>query len=124
MKLPERWTLLRANPPTIDDATGQPVPSLPTAIPWTGLLQQKFIRTDQNEIGDGVVVSELVLMLDPGISVDRRDVFRFDGPDGDVISVGDTVQVVGSPRARRPARGSRRVAFIAATVRHTTDIQE
>ncbi|WP_245813858.1 hypothetical protein [Rhodococcus marinonascens] len=92
-------------------------------IPWTGLLQQEqlsssSVKAGNSEFEDGHEASSYVLLLDPGIDPfpQRRDAFR--GPDGRVF------QVVGTPRARRPARGSRRPAYIAAIVRTSSDYQE
>ena len=127
MKLPERWTLLRANDPVVDPSTGNSVPVAPTEVEWTGLLQERLIATTQDELNPGVVASELVLLLDPGLpgGTNRRDVWRFDGPDGvnEEIGVGGKVTVQGNPRTRRPARGSRRAAYIAAVVRHSSDME-
>ncbi|WP_280389309.1 hypothetical protein [Nocardia wallacei] len=127
MKLRERWTLLRATEPVVDPSTGNKIPGDPEEVPWTGLLQQRLIRTpEQEDLGDGVTVSELVLLLDPGLpgGTSRRDVWRFDGPAefADIVPVGGRVTVQGTPRVRRPARGSRRAAYIAAIVRHASDM--
>ncbi len=129
MKLPEQWTLLRADPdPPVDSVTGNRMAATPAEVAWRGLLQQRFIDTRQDEPTDGYATAELVLLLEPGLpgGTDRRDVWRFDGPAGvsDIVKVNDTVQVRGVPRVRRPARGSRRPAYIAAIVRHSTDLQE
>jgi len=98
-------------------------------IPWRGLLQQRIITDPQvEEFEDGRVSQRLTLLLEPGLpdGTDRRDVWRFDGPAdvADLVKVGDTVTVQGTPRARRPAKGSRRPAYIAAVVRHATDLKE
>ncbi|MFE2994271.1 hypothetical protein ACFXG4_04975 [Nocardia sp. NPDC059246] len=130
MSLPERWTLLRPGPPIIDPATGNRQPSPPTEIRWRGLLQQASIvdATVVDEFEDGHVAQRLTLLLDPGLpgGTSRRDIWRFDGPTSvaDLVQVGDTVTVHGTPRARRPALGSRRPAYIAAAVRHSTDMKE
>lgn len=130
MSLPERWTLLRPGPVTFDPVTGNRIPTTPIAVPWRGLLQVRVItdETVLEEIEDGHVSSRLTLLLDPGLpgGTGRRDIWRFDGPASvaDLIEVGHTVTVYGTPRARRPAIGSRRPAYIAATVRHSTDYQE
>ncbi|MCM6778034.1 hypothetical protein NDR87_30935 [Nocardia sp. CDC159] len=64
----------------------------------------------------------------PGLpgGTNRRDVWRFDGPEhvSDLVAVGDTVTVQGTPRTRRPAGGSRKPAYIAAIVRHSSDLKE
>ena len=126
MKLPEKWTLLRAGTPSVDPSTGNSVPATPVEVEWTGLLQQRLIETQQNEFVADHVASELVLLLDPGLpgGTNRRDVWRFDGPEGvnEEISVGGKVSVQGNPRTRRPARGSRRAAYIAAIVEHSSDM--
>lgn len=126
--LPEKWTLLRANPSgALDPSTGHPVPSAPTEVEWTGLLQLRLIDTRQDEITPDVAVSEMILLLTPGLpgGTSRRDRWRFDGPAdvSDLLQVGDVVTVQGTPRVRRPARGSRRAAYIAAIVKHSTDLE-
>ncbi|WP_395705148.1 hypothetical protein [Rhodococcus ruber] len=123
-RLPESWTLLVDNPPTQDDdSTGNRIPSPPTEIPWTGLLQQRQLSAASVDAGNtefeaGHVVSSYVLLLDPGIPVTpgRRDRFR---DEQNVI-----YQIEGTPRVRRPARGSRRPAYIAANVRRVSDMKE
>lgn len=128
-RLPERWTLLRPGPVTVDPLTGNRIPSEPTEIPWYGLLQQRIITDPTiDEFEDGHVDQRLTLLLMPGLpgGTSRRDVWRFDGPAevSDLVAVNDTVTVQGSPRTRRPAIGSRRPAYIAAIVRHSTDMRE
>ncbi|NCL75684.1 hypothetical protein [Rhodococcus sp. YH1] len=122
-RLPESWTLLVDNPPTQDDSTGNRIPSPPTEIHWTGLLQQRQLSAASVDAGNtefeaGHVVSSYLLLLDPGIPVlpGRRDRFR---DDQNVI-----YQIEGTPRVRRPARGSRRPAYIAANVRRVSDMKE
>ncbi|MEV0247964.1 hypothetical protein AB0H76_15330 [Nocardia sp. NPDC050712] len=130
MSFPERWTLLRAGTPTEDLLTGNKIPGDPVVVPWWGLLQIRILTdyTVLEEFEDGHVTQRLTLLLNPGLpgGVDRRDVFRFDGPAevSDLVKVGDTVTVQGIPRVRRPARGSRRPAYIAAVVRHSSDLKE
>ncbi|MFI6368705.1 hypothetical protein ACIBG0_38990 [Nocardia sp. NPDC050630] len=128
-RLPERWTLLRAGTPTFDPLTGNRVPTTPTEIPWWGLLQKRDLTTVLvEEFEDGHETQRLTLLLMPGLpgGVNRRDVWRFDGPADvtDLVQIGDTVTVQGTPRTRRPATGSRKPAYIAAIVRHSSDIQE
>lgn len=126
-KLRERWTLLRENDPVMDPSTGNRMPVPPTEIEWKGLLQQRFPETKQDEFHPGHVASELVLLLEPGLpgGVSRRDRLRYDGPlPGDIVQIGDVVKVDGTPRVRRPKRGGRRPAYIAAIVRHATDLKE
>lgn len=121
--LPEKWVLLVDTPATQDPSTGNRVPVPPTEIEWTGLLQQRQLSAASVDAGNtefeaGHVVSSYVLLLDPGIPVmpDRRDRFR---DTDDVI-----YQIEGKPRVRRPARGSRRPAYIAANVRRVSDMKE
>lgn len=124
MTFPEKWVLIVDTPATVvDPSTGNRIPSEPTEIPWTGLLQQRQLSAASVDAGNtefepGHVVSSFVLLLDPGIPVapDRRD--RFRDEDGVVY------QVEGRPRVRRPARGSRRPAYIAANVRCVSDMKE
>ncbi|MGF7124035.1 hypothetical protein [Rhodococcus sp. BE178] len=122
-RLPEKWVLLVDSDPTIDPATGNRIPGLPREIEWTGLLQQRQLTSSSIDVGnvefdDGHETSGFVLLLNPGIPVmpQRRD--RFRGADGTVY------HVIGTPRPRRPARGSRRVAYIAAIVRNASDMKE
>lgn len=129
MTLPERWTVLRPGLPVIDPSTGNRLASTPEEVPWTGLLQQRIITgPEQDDLGDGHTVERLTLLLDAGLpgGLGRRDVLRFDGPArvADLVPVGDTVTVQGTPRVRRPAIGSRRPAYIAAIVRHASDLKE
>lgn len=121
--LPETWVLLVDGEPVQDPSTGNWFPGPRTEIEWTGLLQQRqlsaaSVGAGNTEFLDGHVVSSYVLLLDPGIPVtpDRRDQFR--GPDGLIY------EVEGKPRPRRPARGSRRLAYIAANVRCVSDMKE
>lgn len=123
-RLPEQWVLLQDNPVVgVDPSTGNRRPGVPIETPWTGLLQQRQLSASSVDAGnvefsDGHVVSSYVLLLDPGLQPhpERRD--RFRGPDGTVYTV------VGKPRVRRPARGSRRPAYISAIVRNSSDYQE
>lgn len=122
-ELPEKWILLADGEPTVDGSTGNRVPGPPVEVEWTGLLQQRQLTSSSIDVGNvehepGHETSGAVLLLTPGIPVmpKRRD--RFRGPDG------TTYQVVGTPRPRRPARGSRRVAYIAAIVRSASDMKE
>ncbi|MCC3311526.1 hypothetical protein [Nocardia africana] len=129
MTLPEKWTVLRPGPTTTDPSTGNAIPGEPEEVPWTGLLQQRIITgPEQEDLGGGVTTERLTLLLDPGLpgGLSRRDVVRFDGPAtvSDLVDVGGTVTVQGTPRVRRPATGSRRPAYIAAIVRHASDMKE
>lgn len=128
-RLPERWTLLRPGPTTQDPLTNNRIPGDPVAVPWWGLLQIRILTEPTlEEFEDGKVTQRLTLLLNPGLpgGTDRRDVWRFDGPEevSDLVKVGDTVTVQGIPRVRRPAKGSRRPAYIAAVVRHSSDMKE
>lgn len=124
MTLPEKWVLLADSQSTVvDESTGNRIPAPPVEVPWTGLLQQRqlsaaSVDAGNTEFDSGRVVSSYVLLLDPGIPVmpERRDRFR----DAD----GVVYQVEGQPRVRRPARGSRRPAYIAANVRCVSDMKE
>ena len=123
MALPEKWTLLVEGEPVQDPSTGNWFPGPTTEIPWTGLLQQRqltaaSVDAGNTEILPGHVVSSWVLLLDPGIPVmpERRSKFRDEN--------GTVYEVEGKPRARRPAKGSRRTAYIAANVRSVSDMEE
>ncbi|MEV6555873.1 hypothetical protein AB0M22_09165 [Nocardia sp. NPDC051756] len=128
-RLPERWTLLRPGPTTTDPLTGNKIPGDPVLVPWWGLLQKRDLVAEQaEEFVDGHVSERLTLLLMPGLpgGTSRRDVWRFDGPASvsDLVEVNGTVTVQGTPRVRRPATGSRRPAYVAAIVRHSTDMRE
>jgi len=123
-RLPEKWVLIVDTPSTVvDESTGNRIPAPPTEYEWTGLLQQRQLSAASVDAGNtefesGHVVSSFVLLLDPGIPVmpGRRDRFR---DENDVI-----YQVEGQPRPRKPARGSRKPAYIAANVRCVSDMKE
>lgn len=122
-RLPEPWVLLVDGVPTVDESTGNRIPAAPTEVPWTGLLQQRQLASSSvdsgnTEFSDGHVTSSYMLLLDPGLTPhpQARDRFR----DGDGI----VYQVVGLPRVRKPARGSRKPNYIAAIVRAASDVKE
>ncbi len=122
-RLPEPWTLLRDGEATVDPSSGNRIPAAPIEVPWTGLLQQRQLSSSSvdagnNEFLDGHITSSYVLLLDPGLEPfpSRRDRFRDDQ--------GVVYQVVGQPRVRRPARGSRKPNYIAAIVRSASDVKE
>lgn len=120
--LPEKWTLLVSGEPTIDPSTGNRIPSPPTRIEWTGLLQQRQLSASSvdagnTEITPGHVVGAYMLLLDPGLTPfpQRRDAFEDEE--------GTLYQIQGTPRVRHPARRSRRPAYIAAMVRQSSDMK-
>ena len=131
-RYPQKWSIIRPNPPEYDDSTGNMFPVPPSFQSWTGLLQQRFLDTKQTELPGNRTVSEMVLQLDaylPG-GLSDRDQLRFDGDSrvrgsneglGGVIKVGDIVQVRGRPKERRPTRGGR-VEYIVAIVVHASDM--
>lgn len=123
VRFTEPWVLLKDNEPIQDPVTGNWFPTAPTEIPWTGLLQQRQLSASSvdagsSEIESGHVVASYELLLNPGIPEmpARRDRFR--------DASGVVYQVVGNPRVRKPARGSRRPAYIAAIVRNSSDLEE
>lgn len=131
-RYPQRWSIVRPNPPEVDESTGNLVPVAPTYQPWTGLLQQRFLDTKQTELAGDRTLSELVLQLDPYLpgGLSDRDQLRFDGDRrvhgsnegvGGLISVGDIVHVRGRPKERRPTEGGR-VEYIVAIVAHASDM--
>lgn len=128
MSLPERWTLLRRGAGTVNSSTGNKIPGSVTEVAWHGLLQFRLVESRTEEYSPTGATSEMLLLLDPGLSggTNRRDVWRFDGPVGvsDIVKVGQTVQVQGTPRTRRPVRGIRKDAYIVAVVKYTTDLME
>lgn len=95
-------------------------------MPWRGLIQVALIQRRTDEPSFTGALTEFVLLLEPGITTSREDVWRFDGPagSGDIVKVGQTVQVKGTPRARRQVRNPRRDSYIVAVVRYTTDLME
>ncbi|QSE94194.1 hypothetical protein JWS13_39145 [Rhodococcus pseudokoreensis] len=118
---PEPWTLLRYNEPEYDESTNNRIPVAPTEVPWRGLLQQRQLSASSVDAGnvefqDWHVTSSYVLLLAPGLDPlpAERDSFRDE--DGAIY------QVVGKTRARRPVRGPRRAAYIAAIVRRSNDM--
>jgi hypothetical protein len=123
VSLPERWTLIHRTEDVYDPVSGNSRPGETVEVPWKGLLQQRQLSASSVDAGstefeDGHVASAYVLLLEPGLTPfpSRRDAFR--GPDGEVL------QVVGKPRVRKPARGSRKPAYIAAIVRNSSDYEE
>lgn len=123
-RLPEPWVLLVDGEATVDESTGNRIPAAPSEVPWTGLLQQRALSSSttdsggNNEFQDGHVTSSYVLLLDPGLDPFPSARDRFRDSDGIVY------QVVGKPRVRRPARGSRKPNYIAAIVRAASDVKE
>lgn len=126
MSLPEHWTLLRRAAPSVDPSTGNNRPGSITEVPWRGLIQVALIERRTDEPSANGALTELLLLLDPGIVTSREDVWRFDGPASaaDLVKVGQTVQVKGTPRVRRPVRGTRPDSYIVAVVRYATDLME
>lgn len=121
--LPEKWVLLVDQPATQDPSTGNLIPSPPTRVEWTGLLQQRqlsaaSVDAGNTEFASGHVVSSYVLLLDPGIPVMPDEGDKFEDADQVVY------QIEGKPRARKPARGQRKTAYIAANVRCVNDMKE
>jgi len=124
--LPESWTLLRRGTPSVDPSTGNNRPGSVTEVPWRGLLQVAAIERRTDEPSATGALTELLLLLDPGVVTGREDVWRFDGPASvaDLVKIGQTVQVRGTPRTRRPVRGNRSDSYIVAVVRYATDLME
>lgn len=131
-KYPQKWSVLRENPPEYDESTGNYIPVPPTPQPWTGLLQQRFLDSKQTEITSNATSSELVLQLDPGLpgGLAHEDRVRFDGdirvPAGEsgtgLIRVGDVLVIQGDPHVRRPTMGGP-AQYIVAIVRRATDMR-
>jgi len=122
-RLPEPWVLLVDGVATVDESTGNRIPAAPIEVPWTGLLQQRqlsssSIDSGNTEFEDGHVSSSFTLLLDPGLLPFPSSRDRFRDSDGIVY------QVVGRPRARKPARGARKANYIAAIVRCASDVRE
>lgn len=122
-RLPESWVLLVDGEATVDPSSGNRIPAAPVEVPWTGLLQQRQLASSSVDSGnteftDGHVTSSYVLLLDPGLDPFPSARDRFRDSDGIVY------QVVGKPRVRRPARGSRKPNYIAAIVRAASDVKE
>lgn len=122
-RLPEPWVLLVDGVATVDPSSGNRIPAAPVEVAWTGLLQQRQLASSSvdsgnTEFADGHVVSSYDLLLDPGLEPFPSARDRFRDSDGIVY------QVVGKPRVRRPARGSRKPNYIAAIVRAASDVKE
>ena len=90
--------------------------------PVTGFLRLQLasssVDSGNTEFSDGHVTSAYDLLLDPGLEPFPSARDRFRDSDGIVY------QVVGKPRVRRPARGSRKPNYIAAIVRAASDVKE
>lgn len=99
------------NPVTGNVTTGPSVES-----EWWGLIQQRFIDTQQRQIQDAVTLSEYVAMLEPGAPVTAASSIR--GEDG------RRYEIVGFPRARRRVTGQRRPVYTAAYINLVSDSQE
>lgn len=122
-RLPEPWVLLVDGVATVDPSSGNRIPAAPVEVAWTGLLQQRQLASSSvdsgnTEFSDGHVTSSYDLLLDPGLEPFPSARDRFRDSDGIVY------QVVGKPRVRRPARGSRKPNYIAAIVRAASDVKE
>ncbi len=122
-RLPEPWVLLVDGEATVDPSSGNRIPAAPVEVAWTGLLQQRQLASSSvdsgnTEFSDGHVTSAYDLLLDPGLEPFPSARDRFRDSDGIVY------QVVGKPRVRRPARGSRKPNYIAAIVRAASDVKE
>lgn len=128
---PQKWTILRENPPEIDESTGNRKPVPRSEIAWTGILQRRFLDTKQTEVTDSVTTGELVLQLDPGppgglLETDR---VRFDGDtrlaageSTSLAAIGDVLTIQGDPHVRRPVMGGP-PQYVVAIVRRSSDLR-
>lgn len=128
---PQKWMVLRENPPEYDESTGNRVPVPRSEIPATGILQRRFLDTKQTELTDNLTSGEMVLQLDPRVSggLHATDRVRFDGDTrlaaGEataLASIGDVLTIVGDPHTRRPVMGGP-PQYIVAIVRRSTDLR-
>lgn len=121
---PEVWQIRPPRPFVYDPSTGNRRPGgKPNPVPVNGLLQQRFPRTEQSDVGtSGGRLDERTLLLDPKIVADLgRDLTTDDvaiGPDDLVWHIDR------APVPRRPVRGRRTPRYLAVMVRRATDIKE
>lgn len=121
--LPERLVIVNAGPAVEDPGTGNWSPGSEVPTSWWGLVQQRFVDTQQKELQDGNSVSEYVALFEPhepgveGLPPLSRSSWLL-GPDG------VRYEIVGLPRVRRPPTGPRRPRYVVAYVNAASDIQE
>jgi hypothetical protein len=127
---PQKWSVLRENPPLYDESTGNKIPVPPTPVEVRGLLSLRFLETKQDEHSGDMTTSQMVLQLNAPIpgGLNGRDRLRFDGDtrtDGvdatGIVEIGQVVYVRGRPKERRSAAGGP-VQYVVAIVEHGSDM--
>lgn len=103
--------------------TGNSASGAEVRTPWWGLVQERFVDTQQKEMAEGHSVSEYVALLEPhepgveGLPPLSKSSWLL-GTDG------VRYEVVGLPRVRRPPTGPRRPSYVVAYVNAASDTQE
>jgi hypothetical protein len=116
MRLPELLTILNAGESVTDPVTGNVRPGEAVPTPWWGLVQQRFVATGQRQIEDAHIVSEFIVLLEPGAPIaSASSILDEDGRHHEIVAF---------PRPRRPVRGPRAAAYIAAYTNIAADSQE
>lgn len=125
MKFPELWRIRPPRPTEVDGSTGNPKPGpKPDPVEVRGLLQQRYPRTEQEQIDNQRTVDTRVLLLHPH-TLDAGHLGRRPTPADQAIDAEDTVwHIVRESNVRRPNRGNRTPKYIAVIVRRSTDIKE
>lgn len=123
MHFPEQWFIRPPRTTVTDDSTGNKRPGpKPNKVAVGGLLQQRFPRTEQTQIGEDRVVSEELLLLDPVIT--RRLGRPVSDADVAINAAGDVYRIARDPKIRRPVRGRRTEKYVALVVSTASDIKE
>lgn len=123
MRLPDVLGVHTPGAAVIDPDTGNARPGPSSLQAVRGVVQQRFIDTQQREVSVDGTVAEMVAMLEP-VAVDGTPTVLTLATSTITDPAGLSYEVVGLPRPRRPVTGARRVAYVAAYVRLSTDTQE
>lgn len=125
MKFPESWLIRPPRPTVTDDSTGNQRPGpKPTPVPVKGLLQQRYPRTEQEQVDENRTLDTRLLLLHPNVLTAAK-LGRQPTPADVAIDANETVwHIVRETNVRKPNRGRRTPKYIAVIVRRTTDIKE
>lgn len=125
MRFPEAWAIRPPRPTTVDPSTGNKRPGAkPDPVPVRGLLQQRYPRTEQEQIDKDRTVDTRVLLLHPEILTEAKLGRAPLETDVAIAPDLEVWQIVRDPNVRRPNRGVRAPKYIAVIVRRATDIKE